>query len=249
MTKLITDTWFNSFYNGVYRDRRPLVSSDGGLSIFTTEGTFPIPSDQEGRYNEVVIKGWQEPHIGVTANSITYVYIRYWDEQVVADITLPSPLEGILIATVTTDYYNVTSIVNHYPPLPDLTSLPDLPTDSNDNDDTIGDTIYHSTSFNIEKPKIKQYIVDLDAFPSYSINSLSYQASSGTGEMEILKNTTPIGGLTSLLIDNTFKVVIPSSNNFLNVGESLSINIYSLDSLDNLSMSFRLSSSTSNIIP
>lgn len=245
MTKLITDTWFNSFFNGVYRDRRPLVSSDGGLSIFTTEGSFPIPPDKDGRYNEVVIKGWQDPHIGVTANSITYVYIRYWDEQVVADTSLPSPLEGILIATVTTDYYNVTSIVNHYPQLPDLTVLPELPTQTGG----IGDTIYHSTSFNIEKPKIKEYLVDLDAYPSYRINSLSYKASTGTGEMEILKNGNSIGGLSSLNIDHTIKVAIPSSNNLLNVGESLSINIYSSNSLDNLSISFRLSSSTSNIIP
>lgn len=246
MTKLITDNWFLNFFNTTYRDRRPIVSSEGGLTIFTTEGSFPIPSDQEGRFDEVVIRGWQEPHIGVTANSITYVYIRYWDEQVVADTTLPSPLEGILIATVTTDYYNVTSIVNHYPTLPNFDTLPTLPSDTGSE---LGNDVFHSTSFIIEKPKIKIYLVDLDAFPSYTITSVSYKSNNGSGEMEFLKNDTSIGSLSSLVIDNTVKVVIPSSNNTLNVGDSLSINVYSSNALEDLSISFRLRSARTAIIP
>lgn len=251
MAKIITDTWFTTFYQTTLIDRRPLVSSDEGLTIFTTEGSFPIPEGYESKYNEVVVKGWQEPPIGLTSNSITYVYIRYNDQQVVADINLPSPLDGILIATVTTNDTRVTTIINHYPNLPNLSNLPEVPTSETIiPEPTIGEIIYHSTSITLERPRIKEYIINLDTYPSYRINSLTYLSKYGNGEMNILRNESIMPGLESLFIDDAKRTVnISNRNNLLSNGDTLSLSIYANNNLRDLSLTFRLSSLTNDIIP
>ncbi|MEI2419045.1 hypothetical protein V6O07_02130, partial [Arthrospira platensis SPKY2] len=226
---------------------------DEGLTIFTTEGSFPIPIGYESKYDEVVVKGWQEPPIGLTSNSITYVYIRYIDQQVVADVTLPSPLEGILIATVITDDVRVTSIINHYPLLPNMSELPDVPGEQEEPEEPepiFGDIIYHSISVSLERPREKEYTIDLDAYPSYRIHSLTYLSKFGIGEMNIFRNSSIIPGLDSLFIDDAKRTVnINNTNNLLNNGDKLSVDIYSSQSLEDLSLTFRVSSLVTNVIP
>jgi len=83
----------------------PLVMSPGGLNVTYTSGVIVNPMTNAS----ITVKGTIMP-IGVDANSIEYIWVRYLDEAVIATSVFPSNNQGYLLATVTTNNTDVISI-------------------------------------------------------------------------------------------------------------------------------------------
>lgn len=101
--EVATTEWVNNLL-GV-SPSPPMVMTPGGLNITYTSGLVVNPMTNAS----IDVEGITMP-LGVDANSIEYIWVRYLDEAVIASSALPSNNQGYLLATVTTNDTDVISI-------------------------------------------------------------------------------------------------------------------------------------------
>lgn len=203
--QVLTPEWVVQLID-VIRDNRPIIYSDGGLTVYSSDGFHKAPPH---KYGMALIQGFQDP-IGLQANSIEYAYVRYIDSQLVISTNLPDPAQALLIATIYTDTYKVTQIINHMVQIPDTSGLPFLPEPTPPPTTpppyTLPQYIKTSVLINLEKPRVKYYPVDISAPFPYLLKSISSKAGLGGLNFSILKNGTPLGEATNLNVTTTTSI-------------------------------------------
>lgn len=236
--RVLTPEWVEELIY-VIRDHRPIIYSDGGLTVYSSHGYHNAPTHKWGT---ALIQGFQDP-IGLLANSIEYAYVRYIDSQLVISTTLPNPDESLLIATIYTDSHKVTQIINHMVELPDMTNLPYLPEVL-----TLPQYLKGSILFPLEKPRVKYYVIDTKAPFTYNLHSITIKAGAGSASMSILKNNTPVPGTVNLSITTTKTTTIFSTPINIALGDELGISINTISLVSDVSMSIYVYSTSSIVL-
>lgn len=213
--QVLTSEWAQNLIN-VIQDNRPIIYSDGGLTIFSSHGFHTAPTH---KYGMALIQGFQDP-IGLSANSIEYAYVRYVDSQLIVSTTLPNPSEALLIATVYTDTYKVTKIINHMVKLPDMSSLPFLPVTP-----PLPTYLKSSICIFIEKPRVKTIIIDTKAPFPYLLQSITTKTLLGSLTYSLIKNGVVISGGNNLVASTTKTTTVFNPAISVAVNDEIGINI------------------------
>lgn len=247
--RVLTPEWAQQLVS-VIRDNRPIMYSDGGLTVYSSHGYNAAPPH---KYKMSLVQGFQDP-IGVQANAIEYAYIRYVDSQLVVSTMLPNPQEALLIATIYTDTYKVTQIINHGIELPDTSNLPTLPPPPTPSPTTPPYVLptYLKTSIPvfIEKPKVKYIGIETRAPIAYVIGSMATKTVTGSITFSLQKNRIDVSGASNLNANTTntllsFPLPIP-----INQGDEFGINITSVGTTpsSDFGLSLYAYGNTSNLI-
>ena len=219
--RVLTPEWAQNLIE-IIRDNRPIIYSDGGLTIFSSHG-FHTASTH--KYGMALIQGFQDP-IGLSANAIEYAYVRYVDSQLIVSTTLPNPSEALLIATVYTDTYKVTQIINHRVELPDMSNLPFLPViPPIPTVPPLPTYLKSSICIFIEKPKVKTIITDIKAPFPYLFQSITTKALSGSLTYSLIKNGVVISGSNNLVASTTKTTTVFNPAISVAVNDEIGINI------------------------
>lgn len=219
--QVLTPEWAQNLID-VIRDNRPIIYSDGGLTIFSSHGFHTAPTH---KYGMALIQGFQDP-IGLSANAIEYAFVRYIDSQLVVSTTLPDLNEALLIATIYTDTYKVTQIINHMVELPDMSNLPVLPViPPIPTVPPLPTYLKGSISILIEKPRVKSYTIDIQAPFPYTFHSITTKANLGSLTYSLIKNGVVVPGGNNLVTSTTKTTTVFNPALSLSTGDEIGINI------------------------
>lgn len=236
--RVITPEWMEELIH-VIKDHRPIIYSDGGLTVYSSHGYHNAPTHKWGM---ALIQGFQDP-IGLLPEATEYAYVRYIDSQLVISTTLPNPDEALHIATIYTDSHKVTKIINHMVKLPDMSNLPYLPEVI-----TLPQYLKGSILFPLEKPKVKYYVIDTRAPFAYNLYSITTRAGAGSVSISILKNNIPVPGTVNLNITTTKTTTIFNAPINISAGDELGINVNTVSLASDVSMSIYVYSTSSTLL-
>lgn len=219
--QVLTPEWAHNLID-VIRDNRPIIYSDGGLTIFSSHGFHTAPTH---KYGMALIQGFQDP-IGLSANAIEYAYVRYIDSQLVVSTTLPDLNEALLIATIYTDTYKVTQIINHMVELPDMSGLPVLPViPPIPTVPPLPTYLKSSICVFMEKPRVKSYTIDIKAPFPYLFQSITTKAALGSLTYSLMKNGVVISGGNNLVASTTKTTTVFNPAVSVSVNDEIGINV------------------------